>query len=355
LVSSHIHKIKLILCINDVFKKSEMANSKHAHIRYNILDYCFRNKSFTFNELLSFLNEKIAELYPGEGISTRTLRDDIKVFRDKDNGFATPLPENIRILRYTEPNFSIAQKPLLAYEQYLIAAAQQLLERFENHPKYNRLAEALIKFQDDEEENDISKTLFYDSNEEYKGIKHLKPLYLAIKKKQVLQITFKGFQDDIATTFEFHPHILKQYNNRWFVFGLNKTNEIKEWSIPLDERLLKFEVIEDAIYIETKVDWETFFRTMVGVVRPKDAEIVKVVLRFYNGREKYFKTKPFQPDYEEFFEEDKQDQVWFETIINKELVQQILSYGEDVEVLEPMELKEQVRAHANSMNTYYLK
>ncbi|MFT4803124.1 MAG: putative DNA-binding transcriptional regulator YafY [Psychroserpens sp.] len=331
-----------------------MANSKHAHIRYNILDYCFRNRSFTFSELLSFVNEKIAEIYPGEGISIRTLREDIKVFRNKDKGFGAPLPENIRILRYTDSNFSIAQKPLLAYEQYLIEASQQLLERFENHPKYNRLAEALIKFQDDEEENDISKTLFYDSNEEYKGIKHLKPLYLAIKKKQVLKITFEGFQDDIAITFEFHPHILKQYNNRWFVFGLNKTNEIKEWSIPLDERLIKFEVIEDAIYIETDLDWETFFRTMVGVVRPRDAEIVKVVLRFHNGRENYFKTKPFQPDYEEFFEEDKQDQVWFETILNKELVQQILSYGKDLEVLAPNNLIRAMKDHAEMMQNYYL-
>jgi predicted DNA-binding transcriptional regulator YafY len=332
-----------------------MANSKHAHVRYNILDYCFRNKSFTFNELLSFLNEKIAEIYPGEGISTRTLRDDIKVFRDKDNGFAAPLPENIRILRYTESNFSIAQKPLLQYEQYLIDASQQLLERFENHPKYNKLSEALIKFQDGEEENDTSKTLFYDSNEEYKGIKYLKPLYLAIKKKQALQITFKGFQDDIATTFEFHPHILKQYNNRWFVFGLNNNIATKEWSIPLDERLIKFEVIEDITYIETEVDWETFFRTMVGVVRPKDAEIIKVVLRFYNGREHYFKTKPFQPDFEEFFEEDKQDQVWFETIINKELVQQLLSYGQDVEIIAPKSLKKEMKEHVDSMKKYYLK
>jgi hypothetical protein len=101
-----------------------MSNSKHAHIRYNILDYCFRNKSFTFSELLSFLNEKIAELYPGEGISIRTLRDDIKVFRNKDNGFAAPLPENIRILRYIEPDFLIAQKPLLFYGQELIDSSQ---------------------------------------------------------------------------------------------------------------------------------------------------------------------------------------------------------------------------------------
>jgi hypothetical protein len=48
-----------------------------------------------------------------------------------------------------------------------------------------------------------------------------------------------------------------------------------------------------------------------------------VVVLFYNSRAHYFKSKSFQEDSEEFFEEDKQDQVWFETIINKELVQQI--------------------------------
>jgi predicted DNA-binding transcriptional regulator YafY len=331
-----------------------MANSKHAHVRYNILDFCFRNKAFTFNELLDYVNHKIAELYPGEGISTRTLREDIKLFRDPVNGFGAPLVEMSRTYRYSDLNFSIATKPLLPYENYLIDASQQLLERFENHPKYNKLAEALIKVQDSEDGNDTSKILFYDSNEEYKGIKHLKPLYLAIKKKQVLQITYKGFQDKLSTTLEFHPHILKQYNRRWFVFGLNKAKNIAEWSIPLDERVINIKIIEDVIYVESDVDWNDFFRTMVGVVRPKDAKIEKVVLRFHNGRENYFKTKPFQPDYEEFFEDDKQDQVWFESILNKELVQQILSFGEDVEVLAPENLKEQMKRHVDMMQNYYL-
>lgn len=331
-----------------------MANSTHAHLRYNILDYCFRNKSYSFEELLEFVNDGIAELYPGEGISTRTLRDDLKVFRDKENGFAAPLPEKIRVLKYTNPKFSIAQRPLLEYEQYLIDAAQQLMSRFENHPKYNKLAEALIRFQDEEEqETDTSKILFYDHNEEYRGIKHLKPLYLAIKKNQVLQITFKGFQDNVETTFEFHPHILKQYNRRWFVYGLNNTRNINEWSIPLDERLININILEECDYLNSSTDWNSFFRTMVGVVRAKDAEVEKVVLRFHNGRDNYFKTKPFQPDYEEFFEEDKKDQVWFETIINNELVQQILSYGKDVEVLAPESLKKQMFEHSETMYNYY--
>ena len=94
---------------------------------------------------------------------------------------------------------------------------------------------------------------------------------------------------------------------------------------------------------------------MVGVTRPPNSKIEKVVLRFHNGRENYFKTKPFQPDYEEFFEDEKQDQIWFESIINKELVQQLLSYGQDVEVLSPDSLKTQMQEHVEAMKKHYLK
>ena len=329
-----------------------MANSKHAHYRYNILDYCFRNLALSKKELLDFLNQKLDQAYDGEQIQLRQLDADLNLFRREIDGFKAPLPAKVRTYQYTNPDFSIAQRPLLEYEQYLVDATSKLLERFENHPKYNKLAEALIKFQDEEEqENDESRILFYDHNEEYKGINHLKPLYLAIKKKQVLKIVYKGFKDKQSSVFEFHPHILKQYNRRWFVFGYNKTVERWQHSIPLDERLISFETLKDENYLDSDIDWSTFFRTMVGVVR--NGETVKVVLQFHNGRENYFKTKPFQPDYEEFFEEEKQDQVWFETIINKELVQQLLSYGKDVEVIEPELLKMQMREHTKAMQEFY--
>ena len=138
-----------------------MANSKHAHLRYNLIDYCLKYKAFNFKQLLEYINNKISERYDDETISTRTLREDIKLFRDKDNGFGAPLPDGIRILKYSDQNFSIAKRPLLDYEYYLLEASQQLLERFENDPKYDRLSEALIKFQDDED-NDSNEILFYD-------------------------------------------------------------------------------------------------------------------------------------------------------------------------------------------------
>ena len=331
-----------------------MANSKNSHIRYNILDYFFRNKSFNFDELHRHLNEKIAENSPGEGVSIKTLRNDIKVFRSSNNGFDAPLPIGIKLYKYSDPTFSIAKRPLLDYENYLIRSAQELLERFESHPKYNMLSETLIKFQDDNSEIDSSKILFFDNNEEYKGIKHLKPLFLAITKKSVLNIEFKGFNSLSSSSFEFHPYVLKQYNRRWFVFGLNNNRKVRTWSVPLDERLINIEKLKDVSYIDSDLDWNVFFRPLVGVTRNDDSKPQRVVLRFYNGRENYFKTKPFSPDFDEFFEKNKNDQVWFESIINKELVQQILSYGRDVEVLEPLELKIKLQEHMQGMKSFYL-
>ena len=68
---------------------------------------------------------------------------------------------------------------------------------------------------------------------------------------------------------------MKQYNRRWFVFGLNNTNKNNEWSIPLDERLTDFRILENTNYLESNNDWDAFFRTMVGVVRPQNSEIKK--------------------------------------------------------------------------------
>lgn len=342
-----------------------MPNRKHTHFRYTILDACFRRKNnpFTFSELLEEVNERLAEVYPDSQISERTLRQDLRLFRDPENGFDADLQtKNIggrTVYLYKDPDFSIAQRKLLPGEQYLIEAAQQLLDRFENHPKYDKLAEALVLFQEEESAAtipDYRHILFYDKNEAYEGLSLLKPLFLAIRKKQVLKITFQGFRDETAREFIFHPYVLKQYNQRWFVFGYNETRSQDHWSIPLDDRLQNFEVIP-GFYREDSTDWNSFFNELVGVRRfsltREDPVPETVVLRFAPHRLPYFKTKPIHPFWDEFLEAGREHDVFFETVINPELIQQILSYGKDVEVLEPEALRELVRGEVERLRDVY--
>lgn len=332
-----------------------MANSKHAHLRYNFLDECFRNRNYTFNQLLRVINERIASYYPGEGVEERTLREDIALFRDPVEGFGAPLPEKIRNYRYSDTEFTIAQRSLLKQEQYIIDSAQHLLTRFDNDPSLNRLSNVLLEIQDKDYKltNATQGVLYFDGNEEYDGKRHLQPFFLHIRKKEVLSITTQRFDGNDKKTFIFHPYILKQYNKRWFIFGYNETLNIAKFSIPLDERIIGYEIDDASKYLDSKTDWDRHFINMVGVRKDENQIAETVVLKFSKSRLPYFLSKPFLTGSDQPIQEGAEEHVFFESIINLELVQQILSYGKDVEVLEPKKLKDQMRLHAKTMYDFY--
>ena len=154
--------------------------------------------------------------------------------------------------------------------------------------------------------------------------------------------------------YTFHPHILKQYNRRWFVFGLNDKHEIWEWSIPLDDRLVSFELNSVIEYKESDVDWNNHFRNLVGVRRSNQDKLHFIKLKFNSkNRLNLFRSKPLVPDFDDSLVPGEENVVHFESIINPELVQQILSYGKDVEVLEPKELIDELTIHALKLKEIY--
>ena len=100
-----------------------MATNKHATIRYQALDKCFRNpgKRYYIDDLIAACNDALYE-YTGidDGVKRRQVLDDIK-FMESEQGWCVPL-EHIRdgkrvYFRYEDLNFSINNQPLNETEQ----------------------------------------------------------------------------------------------------------------------------------------------------------------------------------------------------------------------------------------------
>src|SRR5699024_5699959 len=129
-------------------------------------------------------------------------------------------------------------------------------------------SEALVLFQDEESletSQDYHKVWFTSTNEAYDGSQYLKPMFFAIRTTELLKTTFQGCTDDTSDEYIFQAFVLKQCNQRLFVVGYQETQDINYWSIPLDDRLLEFEVQEDRAIKEDDTEWELFFNEMVGV------------------------------------------------------------------------------------------
>ena len=320
-----------------------MPSNKHAQIRYRVLDGCFSNfrRNYHFNDLLEKCNDA---LYHQTGkkysISVRTLRSDIQYLRDLAGQDGVEITADNdgegSFYRYSRKGYSIFKKELSEEELSQLKQTVMTLRRFKGIPNFDWMDELVVKLENrlniKEQEQSV---LSLDEVENYSGLDNLQDLFFAIVNKQVLRISYRTFQDE-DFQWTIHPHFLKEYNNRWFLFGWNPA-EGRTWNIPLD-RITDIEQIHEE-YIPGKVDFNKFFDNVIGATVP-DGEKMTIKLKFSPTRFQYVMTKPLHKSQRNLFDEAS---IEITVIPNNELDALVLSFGQDVEVVSPASYRSKIK------------
>ncbi|MBD8489737.1 WYL domain-containing protein [Echinicola sp. CAU 1574] len=329
-----------------------MSINKNALIRYQVLDRCFRNngRKYFWEDLLEECNKALADFDSSSvGIQRRQLFDDIR-FMESEQGWSISL-KRIRdgrkvYYRYNDLSFSINNQPLNDSEAEQIKSALQIFSRFSGTPQFEWVNEMIpmleSKFGLIERKNEV---ISFESNIDLKGLHFLTPLFNSIINERVLKVTYKDFKSSEPYEITFHPYFLKQYNNRWFAFGLNSDNLVPNWNLALD----RIESLSETSlkYKPSKTDWEEYFYDLVGVTRPESVELQEIVLKFTPEVSSYVITKPIHPSQKHKNDPSGLD-VRIKVIPNFELERLVLSFGEQVEVIFPQDFKERIAHRLNS-------
>ena len=173
--------------------------------------------------------------------------------------------------------------------------------------------------------------------------------YKAITNKQVLKFTYQRFgQESFELTF--HPQYLKEYNGRWFVFGEADREPYQAYNVPLDRIVGEVSKVDDVEYITApKGFYQEFFYNIIGVTHEKDAKVEQVVIRtkteYQHG---LLLTKPLHHSQKETLpfgehEDGSYGEVRLTIEPNRELRGRILVYGQYLEVIQPVSLREQIK------------
>lgn len=179
---------------------------------------------------------------------------------------------------------------------------------------------------------------------------HLLPVfYKAITDKQVLQFSYQRFGQE-PFTLTFHPQFLKEYNGRWFVFGEADREPYQAYNVPLDRIVGEVSAVDNVEYISApKGFYQDFFKDIVGVTHEKDAKVEEVIIRtkteYQHG---LLLTKPLHHSQKETlpfgeYEAGNYGEVRLTIEPNRELRGRILLYGENLEVISPQSLREQIK------------
>jgi predicted DNA-binding transcriptional regulator YafY len=195
------------------------------------------------------------------------------------------------------------------------------------------------------------KIIEFDQNNFLKGLEYISPIYNSILYKKALSFEYKSFKQDTTQSFILHPYFLKQYNNRWYVFGKNDDNQLII-NLALD-RIASIQEIKKAFIPNTGIDFGEYFEDIIGVTISNEAQIQNVILKVNNSLLPYITTKPIHGSQKIKEKGAAYTVISLQLIPNYELESLILSYGEGLEVLEPQTLREIIKKRVELISSNY--
>lgn len=334
-----------------------MATNKNASFRYRVLNDCFRDGShrWTIERLIEHVAEQLDEHFGiSKGISERQIKEDIHIMRSlPPRGFDAPIVCRDGIYFYDDPTFGIERKSLNTDDVRSLTEAVSLLRQFRGLPHFEEIEAILTKIEGKTLTNDPDETIIsFENTQLVRGYEHLNQLYQAIRDREVLRITYKAFQVTTDEVFTLHPYYLKEYRERWYIFGL-VTEKDTIYNLALD-RISAIEVAGSRYIANRLFDPASYFDNIVGVTHPTSAEAETVQLRVNVGTAPYLETRPIHYS-QQVVTTDLTGVVFqYKIIPNYEFIAEVLRLGDSAELLFPDSLRETIAKRVAALHSLYI-
>lgn len=183
------------------------------------------------------------------------------------------------------------------------------------------------------------------------GTQFLQTIIEAMQQNKVLEIDYQPFRGD-HNIYHIAPYAMKVYNRRWYVVGfMTEAKGIR--NIALD-RLVDLAVTDVSFKMLKKFDAEAYYANTVGIYVSDDLKPQAVRIRVYGDKVDYVRSLPLHKSQEEVLTKNGEySEFKYKVCLTPELTTQLLSMGENVEVLEPQELRTQISNKAIRITNLY--
>ena len=325
-----------------------MPINKNALLRYQILDRCFsdRHHRYEIEDLVDKVNDALFDMY-GKTVSLRQIRADITYLRDRVayNApiVARPIEGRRCYYTYEDPHFSIFNNELSVQEVTELRSTIDMLSRYRGIPGNVWLEEIISKLEyrfgiKTNRENIV----VFEQNEKLKGLEFLSAVIEAAINRKTLQLQYRTYGGK-ETSSIIHPYHVREYNNRWFLFGLEESSNgsPRIANRPLD-RIVKLSMSDVEFIPNTIEDFSTRFDDIVGVSTPDaPGNIEHIQLKFDEDRYPYIVSKPIHQS--QTIVSNEEHIIQIDVRPNKELKSIIFSFCPHVEVLSPEWLRQEIK------------
>lgn len=334
-----------------------MAVNKNALIRYKTIDKCLQNnfRQWTLDDLIEACSDALYE-YEGKDVdvSKRTVQLDIQMMRSDKLGYNAPIVVyNRKFYKYEDADYSITNSPISNQDLTKLSEAVSFLKQFQGFSHFAALGSMVQKLEDHvyTQKTHEKSLIAFEKNDNLKGLDFLDELYQFILKKQAIELTYRSFKARSENTFTFHPYLLKEFRNRWFIIG-KKTKAEGILNLALD-RIISIKKSEKPYVFDASFDSETYYKDVIGVSVSPKLQTEQVIFYVIHKHAPYVETKPFHYSQRVIDRDNYGVTFALDVQHNFELEKEMLSLGEHIKVIAPERLKRNIKDRLyHAIDTY---
>jgi len=324
-----------------------MPSNKDALIRYRVINRCLIEWGYATRAELKDACERALDIYP---LGNRTIDGDINAMRnDSRLGFFAPIRfnRNRGAYYYDDADYSIDKIPLREEEIDAIMFAARLMEQFDDVAIFRRFGDAARKIIETvsayrmsrDDDSDPAGYIEFERSEWVRGGEYLDRLIEAVRGRVVQRVHYRSFRSGEVAEHTIHPCLLKEYRGRWYLVGYNdRYGEVRTYCL---DRIVRIEADNSTKYIDTGFDAPEYYRNVIGVsvlnIPPEYIE-----LEFSEVQAQYVITQPLHNSQERVATGDGSYVFRYYLVPNFEFYAAVLACGNDVKVLKPDSVREQL-------------
>ena len=186
------------------------------------------------------------------------------------------------------------------------------------------------------------------------GNEYLLKILGAMKKDNVIRISYQDFYDTAPHEIDLEPYCVRVFRQRWYVIGVMRN--IPDWEEASEmtnqgnirryalDRIKYLEVTDETFKMPVHFSAESYFANAFGIiVEPEKYKVERIRLKVtdINHRRQYIRSLPLHDSQREVERYDDYSIFELQVMPAYDFIQQILAMSNEVEVLSPENVREE--------------
>ena len=173
------------------------------------------------------------------------------------------------------------------------------------------------------------------------GQEYLAIILDAMKTNNQIRITYQSYKREESNTFVAHPYCVKMFKQRWYMLAFCPYyNKMKTYA--LDRIIDIWKLDGETFEMPNGFDSEEYFANYYGIISGTGTDLYTVKLKLSKKQANYLRSLPLHKTQKEVERTEEYSIFTLQLCPVFDFQQEILSMGEEVEVLEPIWLRKEI-------------